>query len=131
MKKIYFLTILFLIFSCEKDLSGGKISIYNNSQNQKNFIFSVDESYLQENKKNSKPDLDHPEMSFPEAELLRLIMIRDKICINDYSNPSFDITSKQEKIYDITFAGLIEQNYNAKPITPRRYYGKCRDDVEE
>jgi hypothetical protein len=39
--------------------------------------------------------------------------------------PLFTITSRQEKIYDMTFAHLIEESYNARPVAPRMYFGQC------
>jgi hypothetical protein len=54
------------------------------------------------------------------------LLKEQKYCLNDSGYPSFIITSRQEKIYDMTFAHLIEQNYNARPIAPRMYFGQCK-----
>jgi hypothetical protein len=43
-------------------------------------------------------------------ELLNLLEKRN-YCVNDRGNILYSITSRQEKIYDMTFAHLIEQNY--------------------
>lgn len=40
-------------------------------------------------------------------------------------NSQFEIISRQEKIFDATFSKLIAENYNAKPLSPVSYYGKC------
>lgn len=129
MKKLYniFYFLLILCFSsCSSvDIEEyGKVEIYNSSVNSKSFIFSVTESYSRKYKK-SKPDRNHPKLTSAEANLLDKLLHRKNLCINDYHNAVFEITSKQEKIYDITFAELIQENYNARPIVPKRYYGRC------
>jgi hypothetical protein len=60
-----------------------------------------------------------------ENDLLAKLLKQSKYCQND-KEPPFIITSKQEKIYDMTFAHLIEENYNARPIVPKTYFGQCR-----
>lgn len=128
--KIIFLYIaVFLISSCSKDIAEyGKVTPYGANDN-KSFVFSVTKEYAAKNK-GSRKDIDHPKMSLAEADLLRGLMRRNKMCLNDYTNPDFIITSKQERIYDVTFASLIRENYNAKPVTPLRYYGRCRGSTE-
>ncbi len=64
-------------------------------------------------------------MTEAESDLLRSLLKQQRYCINKDGEISFIITSKQEKIYDMTFAHLIEQSYNARPLTPVMYYGVC------
>jgi len=118
------LILFFTISSCTKDISEyGKITPYDSSDNQ-TFIFSVTDEYSKSHNDSSK-DIDHPKMLQSEADLLRQLLHRQNMCINEYNNPSFAITSQQEKIYDVTFASLIQENYNARAAVPKRYYGRC------
>jgi hypothetical protein len=64
-------------------------------------------------------------MTNAEVALLNSILRQRKYCILELGKPSFKIISRQEKIYDTTFSHLIEQNYRAKPASPRTYYGEC------
>ena len=91
---------------------------------QNSFIFVVSEEFAKISNK-SKRDKYNPKVTKAEAKLLNKILRKNQYCQNG-KNPSFIITSKQEKIYDMTFAHLIEENYNAKPIVPKTYFGKCR-----
>ncbi len=100
----------------------GKVKLYD--AGGKNFTFSVSEEYLRANQ-DSKPDKSHPRLTKAEAELLINLLGRRDYCRNDNGKIFFKITSKQEKVYDMTFAHLIEQNYNARPVTPMMYYGEC------
>lgn len=101
----------------------GKITPQNTSS-RNSFVFSVSEDYLTENR-NSQKDKKYPKMTEAEAKLLVRILKQQKYCYNKDSKLAFKITSRQEKIYDMTFSHLIEQNYRARPITPRMYYGEC------
>ena len=67
----------------------------------------------------------YQKMSVAELKLLIKFLRYNKYCINKSGKLSFRINSKQEKIYDVTFSSLIEQNYNASPITPVTYFGEC------
>jgi len=119
------LLLFFGAASCAKDpQTYGKISHYN-TNNKNSFIFSVDEEYLRKNQ-NSKKDKNYPKMTEAEVDLLQRLFAAENYCMNDDKKVAFTITSRQEKIYDITFSHLIEQNYNAKPISPRMYFGECR-----
>ena len=60
-----------------------------------------------------------------ELKLLMSFLRDEKYCINKNGELSFKINSNQEKIYDVTFSSLIEQNYNAKPVSPVTYFGEC------
>lgn len=120
-------TILFiLIFAscCSSDPElYGSLSI-NATADKQSFIFSVKEQFSDSNI-DSSPDKENPIMTKLESSLLEDILKRKKYCLNAYGYPTFAIVSKQEKIYDMTFAHLIEENYNARPITPRMYFGHC------
>lgn len=114
---------LFIVDSCTSDPSlHGKITPYNGSKNS--FSFSVDEQYLEKNQ-NSKKSQEHPQMTEAEDKLLTKLLKKQNYCKSN-KGTDFVITSRQEKIYDVTFSHLIAQNYKAKPVAPRTYYGECR-----
>lgn len=118
-------SLLFFVLSasCAKDMSQyGNITMH--SPNSKNFTFFVSEEYLRANQ-DSKPDKANPKLTEAEAQLLISLLRQKNYCVNDQNKIVFSVTSKQEKIYDVTFAHLIEQNYNARPVTPLMYYGEC------
>jgi hypothetical protein len=125
MKKCSFLSFL-LLFGCFFDPTKyGNVASYDSSFGSSSaFLFKVEEVYLEKNK-DSKLDENYPIMTVAEVKLLKSLMKRQKYCLNKYNKPNFVITSRQEKIYDTTFAGLIEQSYNAKAVSPRIYFGKC------
>lgn len=101
----------------------GKVRQYNSSD-KKSFVFSVDEQYLEKHENSSKDEY-YPLMTEAEIRLLRALLAQNNYCVIE-GKPSFKINSRQEKIYDVTFAHLIEQNYKAKPVAPRMYFGECR-----
>lgn len=113
-----------LFTSCvKKDLSQyGKVTMHGPNTNK--FTFFVSEEYLRSNQ-NSAPDKANPKLTEAEAKLLIELLEERNYCRNNQDKTIFRITSKQEKIYDMTFAHLIEQNYNARPVTPLMYYGEC------
>lgn len=113
----------FILTACADFSHCGKV-VQNNSMNKDSFIFSVSEEYLEENKK-SKIDKNHPKMTKSESRLLKYILKEQGYCINEDNKIAFRINSRQEKIYDMTFAYLIAESYNARPVTPRMYYGEC------
>ena len=116
-----------LIASCSADPSHyGRVAMHNTA-NKNSFTFSVNDDF-DEIAQKSKPDKKNPKITEAEARLLSAILKQQNYCINDGSNPKFIITSRQEKIYDMTFAHLIEQSYKARPITPRMYFGECKKD---
>ena len=115
---------MFEISCVDSNLSQyGKVTPQSTS-NRNSFVFSVSEDYLADNG-DSKKDKKYPKMTEAEAKLLIKILKQQKYCYNKDSKLAFKITSRQEKIYDMTFSHLIEQNYRARPITPRMYYGEC------
>lgn len=121
----FFIAQIFLLCSCSKDLSNyGRVTLHNTAD-KNSFIFSVNEEFLQKNRAN-EPDKKNPKLSKGEAVLLLALLKEKKYCVSEKSSsPLFIVTSRQEKIYDMTFAHLIEQSYNARPIAPRMYFGEC------
>lgn len=114
----------FLASACTSDPSlYGKVKQYNSSD-KKSFVFSVDDSFLRKHRDSSK-DNKYPLMTEAEVKLLQALLAQNDYCLNS-GKPSFKINSRQEKIYDVTFAHLIEQSYNAKPVAPRMYFGQCK-----
>jgi hypothetical protein len=125
----FFLVIILIltIQSCTKYYDTdkyGKVSMYKSSSNSTAFLFKVEEGFAAKSF-NSKRDKEHPLMNKAQVDLLNQILVDKKLCLGQYNYPKFRITSKQERIYDVTFANLIEQNYNTKPIVPLTYFGKC------
>jgi hypothetical protein len=120
---ICLITLLSLSSCANIDLSLGKVS-FNSNINKNAFIFLVSDEYLRLNS-HSKIDKNYPKMTKAEADLLIAILKKNQHCLNKNGQPSFIITSKQEKVYDTTFLSLIEQNYNARPIVLATYFGKC------
>ena len=114
-----------LLSSCISNPSRyGKIRQYSTSD-KKSLVFSVDDNFLQEHE-NSKKDENYSLMTQSEVALLKALMMEQNYCLNSESKPDFKINSRQEKIYDVTFAHLIEQSYNARVVAPRMYFGECR-----
>ena len=115
----------FFIAACSQtDLSkSGRLS-FHNTGGTGSFIFTVSDNFVQDHK-NSPQSEYNPKITKAESDLLEKLLKQSGYCNND-KNPPYIITSKQEKIYDMTFAHLIEENYNARPIVPRTYFGQCR-----
>lgn len=112
---------LIVLVGCVEDPSKyGKLNVRKSQEGANAFTFVVDEEYLIANR-NSKKDPQNPQMTKAETALLKNLLRKENYCVDE----GFKITSKQEKIYDITFAHLIEQNYKARPVAPRMYYGSC------
>ncbi len=116
----------FFVFtiSCVADLSKyGRVTLHNTSDRE-SFIFSVNDAFLAANPPKQKEEA----MLVSEAEnkLLIALLMQKKYCLNSQGKPLFTVSSRQEKIYDMTFAHLIEQNYNARPVAPRMYFGHCK-----
>jgi hypothetical protein len=116
----------FFVFtlSCSHDFSqDGRVTLHDASDKNA-FSFSVSDNFVRDNAKSPK-DKKEPRMTQAEVKLLYNILKQQKYCLDGYGTPIFVITSRQEKIYDMTFAHLIEQNYNARPVTPHMYFGEC------
>ena len=119
--------IILLLASCANQFGynkdAAKLSFFN-SANKKAFSFVINEQFIKANAK-SDPSVLYPKMNVAELKLLMSFLRDNKYCINKNGELSFKINSKQEKIYDVTFSSLIEQNYNAKPVSPTTYFGEC------
>ena len=102
----------------------GRVSLHNTGDMQ-SFTFTVSEDFMRLNK-NSPMDKKNPKLSEAESELLYKLLDAKKYCLDKDGEPAFVITSRQEKVFDMTFAHLIEQNYKSRPIVPRTYFGRCR-----
>lgn len=119
------LSSFFILSSCSSvdPFHDGKVELYNGNDST-SFVFTVSDSFTQKNK-NSPSDKDNPKITKAESELLAALLTQKKICLGEDDVPLFRITSRQEKIFDATFAHLIEQNYKARPVAPKMYFGKC------
>jgi hypothetical protein len=123
--KLIFLPFFLFTISCASNSSKyGRVTLHNTTD-KNSFVFSTSEEFNKINDTSPK-DKKFPKMTQAEAKLLTNLLKEQKYCLNDSDSPSFIITSRQEKIYDMTFAHLIEQNYNARPIAPRMYFGQCK-----
>ena len=101
----------------------GKVKQYN-AVDKRSFVFSIEDDFLRKNNKSAQ-DKAYPIMTEAEVWLLKALLSHNGYCLKKDGKPSFVINSRQEKIYDITFAHLIEQSYNARPVAPRMYFGEC------
>ncbi len=106
-----------------KDLKHGRVTMHD-SMDKNSFTFSVSDEFLLSNK-DSPEDKENPKMSVAESGLLKKVLKDRHYCLNKYGSPVFSIKTRQEKIYDITFAHLIESNYNARSVLTRMYFGQC------
>ena len=97
----------------------------HNTSDKNSFVFSISGEFVQLNSDSPK-DKEYPKMTVAEAKLLEALLKEKEYCLNDDGDPAFLITSRQEKVFDMTFAHLIEQNYNARPVAPRMYFGQCK-----
>lgn len=102
----------------------------HNGVSKKSFTFFVEDDFIEKNI-DSKIDKKNPKLTKAEAKLLYKILKQQKYCVNSDNDIFFKINSRQEKIYDVTFAHLIEQNYRAKPVSPRMYFGECLEKEPE
>lgn len=124
MRAIFFLILLTVFSSCARDMTKyGKVHIYK-SGSSKAFSFKIEEEFVRLSQSADQDEI-HSLMNEDEVDLLSDLLVKEKLCLDKYNYPRFIITSRQQKIYDVTFANLIEQNYNAKPISPLTYYGRC------
>lgn len=124
--KRFFILLPFFILLCscdEKFKKYGHLSFYQYGDNRA-FVFSVSDEFLIKNK-NSTLSKDKSKITEAELGLLKDLLKVGKNCLNENGEPHFLIRSRQEKIFDITFAHLIEKNYKAKALTPLMYFGLC------
>ena len=123
--KLIFLPFFLFAISCAGNSSKyGRVTLHNTSD-KNSFVFSASEEFTKVNAVSPK-DKKFPKMTQAEAKLLTSLLKEQKYCLNDSGSPSFIITSRQEKIYDMTFAHLIEEIYKARPVAPLTYYGRCK-----
>ncbi|MBU6141397.1 MAG: hypothetical protein KGP29_07605 [Proteobacteria bacterium] len=119
------ITILLLFASCVTDKGRyGRVELYGVGDDRSSFVFTVSDELTSQNKE-SPQDKKNPKITEVEAVLLTQLLKQKKICLDEDDKPLFEITSRQEKIFDATFAHLIEENYKARPLAPKMYFGKC------
>jgi hypothetical protein len=102
----------------------GKVTLHNTGD-LNSFTFIVSDEFLIKNN-NSPQDQQNTKLSEAEAELLYNLLKQKKYCLAANGRPAFIVTSRQEKVFDMTFAHLIEKNYKSRPIVPRTYFGHCK-----
>ena len=125
LRKFFHLTLALVAVACIANPSlYGKVRQYSTSD-KKSFVFSIDEEFIRKHQTSRKDEI-FTIMTEAEVKLLYALLMQDKYCFDADNKPSFKINSRQEKIFDVTFAHLIEQSYNAKPVAPRMYFGECR-----
>lgn len=119
--------LIFLIASCVYNKGRyGRVDTYYSTGEKDSFAFLVTEEFVKNNA-DSLPDEDNLRISEAESDLLKHLLKEKEFCLDEYNDPLFTITSRQEKIFDATFAHLIEENYKARPLAPRTYFGKCKN----
>lgn len=119
-----FLVILFSALALQSCVDASNQGAVRTHGDNKTFTFLVSEKFSNSHK-NSESNSENPILSNAEAKLLAFLLKKNNLCSSNSLSPKFRITSKQEKVYDITYASLIEENYNTKSITPLTFYGRC------
>jgi hypothetical protein len=109
--------------SCSKNYSK-YASIEKVGNGSKNFIFTISEKFDEYNDSREKSKI-YAKMNVGEQKLLEEKLKEKKYCYDDKKTLKYSIISKQEKIYDVTFSHLIEQNYKSKPVVPVIFFGQC------
>lgn len=64
-------------------------------------------------------------ISNSEIKILEKLLKQNKYCLNKDGKLSFVVLWRQDEIYDVTFADLVVQSYNARALTPLTYFGEC------
>jgi hypothetical protein len=126
MKKLLSISLLFLsLHSCTNQdyYKYGKLTFHATSSKEY-FIFNVDDGFYKKYK-NSANNSQHPRLSDEEYKMLIALLKKHEYCNKNSFQPKFEIISRQEKIYDATFASLIAKTINSKSLTPVSYYGSC------
>ncbi len=119
------LAFLLLIASCAVNKARyGRVELYGAGDDRNSFVFTVSDEFTSQNKE-SLQDKKNPKITEAEAALLNYFLKEKKFCLDGEGDPLFEVTSRQEKIFDATFAHLIEENYKARPLAPKMYFGKC------
>jgi len=121
---IFLLPFFVFVVSCSDYSKYGQVVLHKGADKSASFSFSVSDEFISANSA-SPQDKERSKMSKAEVKLLESLMKEKKYCLNEDNKLDFTVTSRQEKIYDMTFAHLIEESYNAKPLAPRTYFGKC------
>jgi hypothetical protein len=123
--KIIVLSII--LSSCTNYSNHAKLSLHSTGE-RNSFIFTISEEFLEKNYKklNNEVKGQGVKISKTEFNLLKKLLKEKKFCINEDNDLAFEITSRQEKIYDMTFSHLIATSYKAKPLSPRSYFGECK-----
>ena len=124
LKKSAFFLLLILSSCAPGILHQGRVELYG-AGDRNSFVFTVSEEFTLSHK-DSLPDKKNPKITQAEATLLVTLLKEKKFCLNSDGELFFEITSRQEKIFDATFAHLIEESYKARPLAPKMYFGKCR-----
>jgi hypothetical protein len=129
---MHFLFINLIIFSIvsscvSKDSSFGKVSLHSTGERD-SFIFTISEEFLEKNSKDLGSEVKNQPVKISKVEynLLKKLLNEKKFCINQDKKLNFELTSRQEKIYDMTFSHLIATSYKARPLSPRSYFGECK-----
>ena len=119
---------LLILFSCASgSLHQGRVDLYG-AGDLNSFVFTVSDEFILSHK-DSIPDKKNPKITQAEAVLLVTLLKEKKFCLDSDGDLLFEITSRQEKIFDATFAHLIEESYKARAIAPKMYFGKCLKDI--
>lgn len=121
-KGIILIIMPFLLFCCSVEKNYSSYIRVENIGNKKFFTFFVDDEFIAKNYK-SPPYKKFPKISIAEYELLLKLIKNDNKC--GFEKLDIVIHSRQEKVYDTTFAHLVSQNYRARPISPVVYNGEC------
>lgn len=101
----------------------GKLNI-NNSTEIKSFSFAVSDEFMHKDK--SKSDKKYPKMTKSEVKLLEYFLKRNNYCINNSGKLLFEVSSRQQAVYDITLADSdINKRQHIRPMTPVTFFGKC------
>lgn len=119
------LVISFLALLLQSCMDPSKYGAVKRHGGNNSFMFLVSEDFSKSHK-NSRLNSKNTRLTNAEARLLSSLLRKEGLCVKGSSSPEYVITSKQEKVYDITYASLIEENYNAKSITPLTFYGYCK-----
>lgn len=124
--KVFLLTLFLVSASCynnQEYKKFGKVS-FQASAKDSYFTYTIDDSFYKKYQDLGNNQT-HPRLSDAEFKMLNQLLKDKKYCTKNSYNPSFEILSKQKKIYDTTFAKLIAENYNTRSTSPVTYIGKC------
>jgi hypothetical protein len=134
--KIKVVIIIFLLIASSrcsfKNFDYANVTLHKTGDRE-SFIFSVSEEFLEKNQKSLKHEHKKSKVRISKIEyqLLVELLEKKKFCLNQQGKVDFEITSKQEKIYDMTFSHLIATSYKAKPLTALSYFGECKKNQSE